>query len=91
MQTKGSSRSWWGIWANLSNQWSKSFKVVVDTNIPSNLCLVSRKVDIIELPRQYSMSQSDKMGDNIEDKDEDKEFDDNVETESDDHSPQRSY
>ena len=39
------------------------------------------------------MSQSDKKGDSIEDEDEEKEeeFDDDVETKSDDHSPQLSY
>ena len=68
-------------------------KVVIDTDIPSNLCSVSREVDIIELSRQYSMSQSDKRGNNTEDEDEEQEeeFDDDVKTESDDHSPQLSY
>ena len=68
-------------------------RVVVDTNISFNLCSLSGEVDIIELARQYSMSQSDKKGDSIEDEDEEKdeEFDDDVETKSDDHSPQLSY
>ena len=45
-------------------------KVVIDTDIPSNLCSISREVDIIELSRQYSMSQSDKRGNSTEDEDE---------------------
>ena len=28
-------------------------KVIIDTGIPSNLCSISREVDIIELSRQY--------------------------------------
>ena len=66
--------------------------VIVDIDIPSNLCSVSREDDIIELPRQYSMSSSNKRGDNTEDEDkeEEEEFDDDVETESDDHSSQLS-
>ena len=61
-------------------------RVVVDTDIPSNLCSISGEVDIIELPRQYSMSLYDKRGINTEDE----VFDDDVETKSDDHSPQLS-
>ena len=37
-------------------------RVVVDTDIPSNLCSVLGEVDIIELPKQYLMSQSDEKG-----------------------------
>ena len=43
---------------------------------------------MIELQRQYSMRQADERGANT--KDEKKEFDDNVETESDEDSPQLS-
>ena len=66
-------------------------KVVVDTDIPSYLCFVSGEVDIIELPRQYLMSQPDEASSTKnEDEDEDEEFDDDVETESDENSPQLS-
>ena len=39
-----------------------SSRVVIDIDIPSNLFLVSREVDIIELSRQCSMSESNKTG-----------------------------
>ena len=60
-------------------------RVVVDTNILSNLCSILGEVDIIEFPREYSIGQTDKMDANIEDEDEDdgkeEEFDNDVETE----------
>ena len=65
-------------------------RIVVDTDISSNLCFISREVDIIELLRQYSMSQSNERGANIKDEDEQEEFDDNVKTESDENNPQLS-
>ena len=34
-------------------------KVVVDTDIPSNLCFISGDIDIIKLPRQHSIDQVD--------------------------------
>ena len=57
-------------------------KVVVDTDIPSNLCSISGKVDIIELPSQHSICQADERDVNTEDEDDDEEeeFDDDVET-----------
>ena len=68
-------------------------KVVVDTDIPSYPCSVSGEVDIIELPRQYLISQPDEASstkNEDEDEDEDEEFDDDVEIGSDENSPQLS-
>ena len=39
-----------------------SSSIVIDTDIPSNLCSISGEVDTIELPRQYSVSQFDERG-----------------------------
>ena len=65
-------------------------KVVVDTDIPSNLCSIYGEVDIIKLPRQHLIGQADKRDANTEDGDDDEEeeFDDDVETDSDKDSPQ---
>ena len=51
-----------------------------------------RKVDIIELLRRHSIDQADERDANIEDEDdyEDEEFDNDVETESDENNPQLS-
>ena len=67
-------------------------RVVVDTNIPSNLCSILGEVDMIELPRQHSMRQADEREASIEDEDDDEEeeFDDDVEIKSDQDSPQLS-
>ena len=61
-------------------------RVVVDTDIPSNLCSILGEIDIIELPRQHSIGLADERDANTEKE----EFDDNVETESDEDSPQLS-
>ena len=68
------------------------FRIVVKTNILSNLCSISGKVDIIELSRQHSMHQVDDREASIEDEneDEEEEFDDDIEIESDEDSPQLS-
>ena len=59
-------------------------RVIVDTDIPANLCSIVGKIDIIEFPKQHSIHQAD------EDEDEKEEFDDNVEIKSDEDSPQLS-
>ena len=68
------------------------FRIVVDIDIPSNLCSISEDVDIIELPRQHSICQADDRDANTEDDnhDEEEEFTDDVETESDEDRPQLS-
>ena len=64
-------------------------RVVIDTDIPSNLCFISGEVDIIELPSQHSIHQADERDATTEneDDDEEEEFDDDVEIESDEDSP----
>ena len=58
-------------------------RVVIDTDIPSNLYFILGKVDIIELPMQYSIKSVWWERASTEDE----KLNDNVETESDEDSP----
>ena len=69
---------------------NKPFRVVVDTDIPSNLYSISGEVDIIELQSQHSIRQADERDADTEDENDDEEEEFDSETESDEDSPQLS-